>query len=80
MKVHLDSRAYLKGNINIVLSLREHFIPVNLHMNNLGCSDQGILSFTIFEVTLVNKNILEVNSQSRSFTPNALNKISSSEH
>lgn len=76
VEMHLfETFAYFEGNIKTLAGLAEHFYPVNLHMNNFNCwrKFKGLLSSSVFELTLVNKNLLTLFSQSRSYSPTALN-------
>jgi len=68
------------GNADIIKSLGEKFVSVNLHMNNNACLGQQAIQsksrkFPAFaiEVTMVNKRIITLNSNSRSYSLNSKN-------
>lgn len=73
IEIHLsETFSYYEGNIDIVNNLIEQFYPVNLHMNNFNCwkKQTSLLPSKVFELTLVNKNLLKVYSKTRSYSPN----------
>ena len=72
MEVHLMNNRW--GHLDIFKNLMEKFVSVNLHMNNYACFryyskqllNKGTPSWA-FEVTLVNKNLIKVKSDDKSY-------------
>ena len=64
------------GVLDIFKSLMREFVSVNYHMNNYSCLKRSYrkLGSNAFEVTLVNKRLIKLNSQSRSFKLNSFNR------
>jgi len=60
--------------LDIFRSLMLKFVSVNYHMNNYGCIEGRMLNSQAIEVTLVNRKLIKVNHQIRSFSLNPLNK------
>lgn len=71
-----DNFAYHEGNINILKGLKNEFKTVNIHMNNKDCwpEGDGQIPSKTFEVSLVNKRLLKLNSNVQSFRQLSLNK------
>lgn len=65
------------GNVDIINSLKENFISINLNMNNFGCGKNkgGYYRSSAVEVSLVNKRLIKINSDTRSYKQNPLNAI-----
>lgn len=66
------------GNLDMFRSLSDKFISVNYHINNFGCFDQDVMQYRAipalaFEVTLINKKLITINSPTRSFRLHPLN-------
>ena len=56
------------------------FVSVNYHVNNIVCHNNEVLKYRkltsgAYEITLVNKKLIELKSDSRSFTEHKLNNI-----
>ena len=75
-----------KGYINIIDSLKPHFISVNVHMDNNHCihnyeGSKHMRKYrsSALEVTLVNKNIIKLQSDARGYqqlhSKNLINNI-----
>ena len=64
------------GMLDIYRTLMTYFVPVNLHMNNHGCikSIWRHLKSWAVQLTLVNKKLITLNSNSRSYKLNPLNR------
>lgn len=81
MEVHFDKLGpETWGNLDILKTLANKFVNVNYHMNNNGCfsvhpSRKGFrkLKSHAFEVTLINRKLIKLKSDSRSFTEHRLN-------
>jgi hypothetical protein len=76
--MHLfENFGFFRGNYDILQILEDHFYPVNFHQNNFNCWRVAFskLRSSVFEVTLVNKKVLQLYSQSRSYQPNTLNQV-----
>ena len=76
MEVHFDNLGpETWGNLDILKTLASKFVCVNYHMNNNGCfkSPYRKLPSHAFEVTLINKKLINVKSDRRSFTEHPLN-------
>ena len=52
----------------------DKFVPVNLHMNNWGCMNGRALKSRAVEFSFVNKKLITLKSQTRSFAQHPLNK------
>ena len=50
------------------------FVNVNLHMNNYACMSGRKLKSAAVEFSLVNRNLIKIKSESRSYALNPLNK------
>lgn len=66
------------GHLDMFKSLAEKFISVNYHINNNACFGPDIMQYRAmpalaFEVTLINKKLITVHSQTRSFKQHPLN-------
>lgn len=80
MEVHFDIWAPESwGNMDILKALADKFVNVNYHMNNYGCFQfsQALpfrkLKSPAFEVTLINKKLIKINTPTRSFKEHPLN-------
>jgi hypothetical protein len=78
MEVHFDFiYPDIWGNLDIFRSLADKFVNVNYHMNNYACYNETLplrgMPARAFEVTLVNKNIIKLNSEDRSYKEDKLN-------
>ena len=62
------------GMLDIFRTLMTKFVSVNLHMNNWGCMRNRKLKSRAVEFSLVNRNIIKLRSQSRSYAQHPLNK------
>ena len=60
------------GMLDIFRTLREHFVPVDFHMNNYGCMPNRRLPSRAIEFTFVNKKLIKLRSQSRTFAQHPL--------
>ena len=70
------------GVLDIIETLTDKFVSVNYHMNNYGCmtgKNNRKLKSRAVEVTLVNKKLITVFSDARSFQVNGLNKPNGSQ-
>ena len=64
------------GKLEIIRSLMTKFVPVIYHMNNWGCkSPDRALKSGALEVTLINKKLITLKSNSRSYAQNRLSVI-----
>ena len=87
MEIHFDKWAPESwGNLDILRSLSEKFYNVNYHMNNFGCFSKypkiepyRKLKSHALEVTLVNKKLLKLKSESRSYKMHPLNTINNAD-
>lgn len=69
------------GNADILKSIGEKFVSVNLHMNNYGCNygPNRLYPSDAIEVSLVNKDRITIHKNTRSYalhpknTPNSAN-------
>lgn len=83
MEVHLNFGAIkysnVWGNADILRSIGEKFVSVNLHMNNYGCNHipNRIYPSDAIEVSLVNKKLITIHKNTTSYalhpknTPNS---------
>ena len=64
------------GMLDIFRTLMTKFVNVNLHMNNWGCfkKSQRKLKSEAVEFTLVNRKLIKLKSESRSYAIHPLNK------
>jgi hypothetical protein len=72
-----------QGHLTILESLRQHFLSVNFHIDNHECIHDynSYKSFrkyrsSAIEVTLVNKNLVKLNSEKQEYSSNRQNVIS----
>jgi hypothetical protein len=78
IEIHIISEEW--GHLDIFRSLTDKFIPVNFHSNNNGCyppeiaKKRGLKSFA-YEILLVNKKLIKLKSNSRSFALHPINTI-----
>jgi hypothetical protein len=62
------------GMLDILRSIMSKFVPVNLHMNNWACTNgTRVLKSKALEYHLVNKNLITLKSEVRSYWNNPLN-------
>ena len=61
------------GMLDIFETLASKFVSINYHMNNNGCLPGRKLPSRALEVTLVNRKLIRLHSQSRSFRQHSLN-------
>lgn len=66
------------GMLDIIRSLNEKFVMVNLHMTNFACTDQPHrrVKALAMEYTMVNKRLITKRSESQSYALHRLNKPS----
>ena len=64
------------GMLDIFRTLMTKFVNVNLHMNNYACLNSPFrnLKSSAVEFSLVNRKLITLNSQSRSYAMHPLNK------
>lgn len=63
------------GMLDIFRTLMKKFVNVNLHMNNYACNNQAnrrLKSFAV-EFSLVNRRLIKLKSESRSYAVHPLN-------
>jgi hypothetical protein len=66
------------GHLDIFRSLAEKFIPVNYHASNWACHVPDLLKWrrlisASYEITLINKKLIKLKSNSRSYALHPLN-------
>jgi hypothetical protein len=61
------------GMLDIFRTLMTKFVPVNLHHNNWGCMKDRVLKSKAVEISLVNKRLITLHSETRSYWQHPLN-------
>lgn len=74
----------LEGYLDVINSLKQKFISINFHLNNLQCvydfdSSRSIHKYrsSSVEVTLVNRRLIKLKNEDRTYLTNMKNLISS---
>jgi len=63
------------GQLDILRTLMKYFVNINYHMNNYSCTKDRKLPSTAIEATLVNRKLIKLKSQTRSYALHPLNMI-----
>ena len=78
INLHFETGTDVWGQLDIIRSISGEMVPVNVHSNNGGCfkgseAEKRKIPSKNIEVTFVNKRLIKLNSELRSFEEVSLN-------